>query len=186
MTDSSQGAIHDEHPFATPPNQRDPIRQFRGRLAAPVTVVTAGTGVDRAALTVSSLMVAEGDPPRVHFLLGTTTDLYDVLEDSKRFVVHVLEVPHQLAADRFAGLAPSPGGPFAGLDVIDGEYGPEIAAFPSRAYCRYEGGPEGTYHVLASGVVDRVDLHELSDPLLYFRGAYRALAPPPGWGRADL
>lgn len=179
MTDN-QGSIHDEHPFAAPPSQRDPMRQLRGRLAAPVTVITAGSAENRVALTVSSLMLAEGEPARVHFLLGITTDLYYAVEDSKRFVVHVLESSHQQPADRFAGLAPSPGGPFAGLEVLDGEYGPEIAAFPTRAYCRYEGGPEGTLHVLASGIVDRVVLHDLESPLVYFRGGYRTLATPPG------
>ena len=42
MTD--QGGVHEDHPFETPDEQRDPARRFRGRLAAPVTVITAGNG----------------------------------------------------------------------------------------------------------------------------------------------
>ena len=34
------GMIHDENPFIDSPDQRDPIRRFRGRLTAPVTIVT--------------------------------------------------------------------------------------------------------------------------------------------------
>ena len=156
-------------------DRRDPVRQFRGRLAAPVTVITAGAGSARTGLTVSSLMVAEGDAPRVHFLLGTTTDLYEVVEETRSFVVHVLEEPHRGLADRFAGLAPSPGGLFAGLAVDDGEYGPVIEELSSRIHCRYDGGPAGEFHVLAGGDIARVELHDLTSPLLYFRGSYRLL-----------
>ncbi len=53
----SHGEIHDEHPFVTPPEQRDPARRLRGRLAAPVTILTAGRDRNRTGLTVSSLVV---------------------------------------------------------------------------------------------------------------------------------
>jgi len=36
----SPGEIHEAQPFATLPVERDPVRRFRGRLAAPVTIVT--------------------------------------------------------------------------------------------------------------------------------------------------
>ena len=57
------GEIHEgEHPFHPPEGERDPVRRMRGRLAAPVTIITAGDDVGRSGLTVSSLMLAEGDP----------------------------------------------------------------------------------------------------------------------------
>ena len=36
--------IHDDNPFGIPEADRDPVRRFRGRMPAPVTVVTAGVG----------------------------------------------------------------------------------------------------------------------------------------------
>lgn len=173
MTDRS--GIHDEHPFAAPPGERDPARQLRGRLAAPVTIVTAGSADGRAGLTISSLVVAEGEPPMVYFLVGSTTDLFDVMEKTGRVVVHVCETRHRDLADVFAGLRPSPGGLFDGLDVVDSEWGPEIGGFGTRAYCSYEGGDEETYSVMAEATLDRVVVDGLDYPLVYFRGRYRSL-----------
>jgi flavin reductase (DIM6/NTAB) family NADH-FMN oxidoreductase RutF len=167
-----QGGIHDDHPFATPMELRDPVRRFRGRLASPVTVVTSGKGDRRTGLTVSSLLVAEGEPSYVHFLCGTATDLWDAIRDTGTFVVHILEGGHRPLSDRFAGIRPSPGGLFAGIDVADSEYGPQLRALRSRAYCRYIGHREGALHALVHGLIERVDLHDLREPLQYFRGEY--------------
>ncbi len=171
----SDGSIHDEHPFQPPLGERDPARRLRGRLVAPVTVVTAGRPEGRAGLTVSSLMVAEGEPARVYFLVGTTTDLFEAMQETGRFVVHVLGDADGDIADVFAGLRPSPGGPFRGREVVDGDYGPELP-LGTRAYCRFVGGEEATYHLLAAGEIDRIELSEFTDPLAYFRGSYRRLA----------
>jgi 3-hydroxy-9,10-secoandrosta-1,3,5(10)-triene-9,17-dione monooxygenase reductase component len=51
--------------FAVPPGRRDPARRWRGRLVAPVTVWTAGHPPSGAGLTVSSVLVAEGQPVRL-------------------------------------------------------------------------------------------------------------------------
>lgn len=167
-----QGGIHDEHPFAAPMGLRDPVRRFRGRLTSPVTIVTAGGPADRAGLTVSSLVVAEGEPAHVHFLCGTATDLWDAVTGTGAFVVHILEGTHRALSERFAGVRPSPGGPFAGLDVVDTEYGPELAEIGTRAYCRYQGHRDEAMHALVHGRIERVVLHDLRDPLRYFRGEY--------------
>ena len=166
------GEIHDEHPFATPPDQRDPVRQFRGRLTAPVTVVTAGGPSARAGLTGSSLFVAEGDPSFVHLLVGAGTDLWFAIEETGRFVVHILEEEHRELSDRFAGLRPSPGGLFAGLEVSDTEFGPVITALGSRAFCRYHSHRDDPFHALVHGTIERIELHDLRRPLRYFRGEY--------------
>ncbi len=173
MTD--QGGVHDEHPFETPQEQRDPARRFRGRLAAPVTVITAGKGDHRTGLTVSSLVVAEGDPSRIYFLLGSTTDLHYGLEETGKFVVHVLEEGNEAIADVFAGLRPSPGGRFAGLNVEQSKWGPVLSDVRTRAYCTYEGGDEETFFIVAEGAIDKLELGDIEDPLVYFRGRYRTL-----------
>lgn len=167
-----RGGIHDDHPFATPPELRDPVRRFRGRLAAPVTVITSGEGGRRTGLTVSSLLVAEGEPPSLHFLCGTATDLWDAIAETGTFLVHVLEAGHRSLADRFAGIRPSPGGLFSGIEAADTGYGPEIGAVHTRAYCRYVGHRDEPMHVLVHGRIERVELHDLREPLRYFRGGY--------------
>lgn len=172
---SDQGGVHEDHPFETPVDQRDPARRFRGRLAAPVTVITSGAGEHRTGLTVSSLVVAEGDPSRIYFLLGSTTDLFYGLEETGKFVVHVLESEDQAIADVFAGLRPSPGGKFAGLEVEQSEWGPVLTSVKTRAYCTFEGGDEETFFIVAEGKVDKIELIDIDDPLVYFRGRYRKL-----------
>ncbi len=169
------GSIHDEHPFATPEDLRDPARRLRGRLSSGVTVVTAGGPDGPTGLTVSSLLVAEGEPSRVVILVGEVTDLWSAIEGSGTWVLHVLEAGQRELSDRFAGLRPSPGGLFAGLAVEETPWGPALAAVGTRAFCRFERSVETGFHRLVTGTIERVELGEPADPLVYFRGRYRAL-----------
>ena len=168
----SPGEIHEDHPFRDPPEERDPARQLRGRLAAPVTIVTSGGPDDRTGLTISSIVVAEGEPASVHFLLGPATDLRHALDEHGTFIVHVAQREHRELADRFSLIRPSPGGLFAGLDVTDTEYGPELTVMETRAYCRYFGHRRSGHALLMEGVIEDLGLHDLTDPLCYFRGQY--------------
>lgn len=170
------GSIHEEHPFRTPEDRRDRVRQFRGRLAAPVTVLTAGGPSARTGITVSSLVAAEGEPGSIYFLLGPDTDFADVVRDTGRFVVHVLGEEQRALADVFAGVRPSPGGMFRGLDVIDGQWGPVIAGIGNLAFCSFRDAVTESYSSLVSSTVDRVEIDELTDPLLYYRGSYRTVS----------
>ena len=172
---ADQGGVHDDHPFETPPDQRDPARRFRGRLATPVTIVTSGSGDHITGLTVSSLVVAEGEPSRIYFLLGSTTDLFYGLEETGKFVVHVLEADDRTLADVFAGLRPSPGGRFAGVKSEQTEWGPVLTDVKTRAYCTFEGGDEETFFIVAEGRIDKLEISDVGDPLVYFRGRYRKL-----------
>lgn len=181
----SGGLIHGEHPFATPPDLRDPARQLRGRLASGITVLTSGGPGSRTGLTVSSLLIAEGEPSRVVALIGEATDLWFAIEQSGTWVVHVLGAGHQELSDRFAGLRPSPGGLFAAVEVEDTPWGPAISALGTRAYCRLERSVETGFHRVATGIIDQIDLEDLSDPLVYYRGRYRNLLNDPPGSRFD-
>jgi flavin reductase (DIM6/NTAB) family NADH-FMN oxidoreductase RutF len=170
------GEIHEgEHPFTPPEAERDPIRRFRGRLAAPVTIVTAGDDTGRAGLTVSSLMLSEGELGSVHFLLGPTADVYDVIERTDRFVVHILAQEHRTLSEVFAGRRPSPGGPFVGIAVVDTDWGPALSDIADRAFCSGVTVVEHGYSLLVSAAIDEVVVADLTDPLTYFRGSYRSL-----------
>jgi len=170
------GEIHEgEHPFIPPEDERDPVRRLRGRLAAPVTIVTAGDAGNRAGLTVSSLMLAEGDPGSVHFLLGPTADVYDAMTRTDRLVVHVLAGESRTLSEVFAGRRPSPGGPFVGVTTTDSEWGPVIEEIEDRAYCSGVSVTEHGYSLLVSASIDQVAIADLTNPLLYFRGRYRGL-----------
>jgi 3-hydroxy-9,10-secoandrosta-1,3,5(10)-triene-9,17-dione monooxygenase reductase component len=173
----SEGHVHYENPFVTPVDKREPARRLRGRLALPVTVWTAGSPQARTGLTISSIVVAEGNPSIVVGLVNETTDLFGAIHDTGAFVVHVLNYADRVLADRFAGLRPSPGGLFADLDVAESEWGPVLASAANRAYCRFTDEAPAGYQRLVRGSIERIDLEELATPLVYFRGRYRALEP---------
>ncbi len=117
--------IHDTHPFADP--DPDPVRRFRGRLGGAVALVTAGDDSRRAGLTVSSLMVANGDPAQVILLVDPDSDLHDVLADhDHRAVVQLLSWRHRDLAEAFAGTAPAPGGPFRTGEFETTAWGPRL------------------------------------------------------------
>jgi 3-hydroxy-9,10-secoandrosta-1,3,5(10)-triene-9,17-dione monooxygenase reductase component len=169
--------IHSDNPFVDDPDSRDPVRRFRGRLTAPVTIVTAGDAATKTGLTVSSVVVIEGEPGMVEAVVGPTSDLWEAVAETGRFVVHICGDTHQARAEVFAGLRPSPGGVFAGLDVTESEWGPVIDDMTNRAYCTYESRRETGYSGLVTGRIDRVELTEMTRPLTYFRGRYHALPP---------
>ncbi|MBO0713353.1 MAG: flavin reductase [Acidimicrobiales bacterium] len=168
-----------DDPFATPPEWRDQARRLRGRLAAPVTVWTAGEGARRAGLTVSSLVVAEGDPAVMIGVVSPTSELWDAIEATGAFVVHVLGEGERQLADRFSGARPGLGGPFGDLEVDQTPYGPVLASVQSRACCRLlDASPVG-YQQLVRGSVGPLTLAEVTRPLLWYRGHYRRLGADP-------
>jgi len=166
-------SIHDEHPFATPAELRDPARRLRGRLTAGVAVFTAGTLPRATGLTVSSLLVAQGNPDRILALVDEETA--DDIATAGRFVVHVLAEGQQAISDRFAGLRPSPGGLFHNLDVRQTDYGPVLEVARNRAFCTWERAEEIGYHTFLVGVIEKIEVEDLGAPLVYYRGRYRTL-----------
>ena len=172
---SGSGEVHYENPFATPAEARSPARRLRGRLTSGVTVWTSFGDEGAAGLTVSSVVVADGDPGRILGLLNDTTTLWEAIASSRRFVVHLLDRDHRDVAERFAGLRPAPGGVFAGLDADPSDWGPVLGGISNRAYCRLVSDAPAGYQILVAGTIERVDLAELERPLVYFRGRYRDL-----------
>src|SRR5882757_9013403 len=108
--DAPGGQIHASDPFATPESDKSDVRRLRGRLAAPVTLWTAP---GPSGLTVSSVLVADGDPGRVLGLIDEESDFWAAAAAAGRFAVTPLTPADRQLADRFAGLMPSPGGLFA-------------------------------------------------------------------------
>jgi 3-hydroxy-9,10-secoandrosta-1,3,5(10)-triene-9,17-dione monooxygenase reductase component len=166
-----------ENPFVTPLPLREPSRRLRGRLIAPVTIWTSGRGEEAAGLTISSILVAEGPPAVVFGIMDQTDDLWEAIHHTRAFVVHVLEESHRDLSERFAGLRPSPGGPFAGLPVRDSKWGPVLTDLSTRAYCTYSESTEAGLQHLVRGEISGMELSDVEHPLAYFRGRYRALRP---------
>ena len=163
--------IHSEHPFVPPEGDRDPLRRLRGKLPAPVTVWAAGTGRERRGLTVSSVLVAAGDPPHVLGLVDEEADLW--AEPPSTLVVNVLGPGHAYLAEAFAGTVPAPGGPFTQGEWSDSEWGPVLA--DAAAWMGVRLVPAPPRHVgwglLLDGVVEHVETTS-TEVLTHVRGRY--------------
>ena len=164
--------IHASDPFATPDQDKSPVRRLRGRLAAPVTLWTTP---GPAGLTVSSALVADGDPGRVLGLIDEESEFWDAVSAAGVFAVSPLGVQDQQLADRFAGLMPAPGGLFATGEWTPTDYGPVPAHAGTWAGCRLAGNRECGWALLVEATIETVTLDPGPAPLVYFRGRYRQL-----------
>jgi 3-hydroxy-9,10-secoandrosta-1,3,5(10)-triene-9,17-dione monooxygenase reductase component len=164
-----------QHPFATPPERRDPVRRLRGRLVAPVTVWTAGDPEGGAGLTVASVLVAEGQPARMLGLIDPTSAFWEAMRRSGAFVVHALAVGDRALAERFGEVRPPIRGAFTGLEVTASPWGAMLAGRRPRVACRLAGTTTVGYAELVEGVIERLDLEELEDPLAWQHGRYRSV-----------
>lgn len=169
--------IHTTHPFLEPEGDRDPVRRLRGRMGATVSLWTAGSGDDRAGLTVSSWLVSGGEPGRVLALLDPDADLTDVLFTTGRGVLQLLSWEDRNLADVFAGTAPAPGGPWRLAGWEETSHGPRLAHAETWATVEVESDVEVGWSRLVTCTLVDVTVGEDVDPLVHRRGRY---VPPGG------
>jgi flavin reductase (DIM6/NTAB) family NADH-FMN oxidoreductase RutF len=144
---------------------------------APVTLWTATGPAGPAGLTVSSMLVADGDPGRMLGLVDDESDLWEALSAAGRFAVCPLHAGQRQLADRFAGLAPAPGGRFAHDRWQETGYGPVPADHPTWVGCRLDHArPFGWGLLVEATVAEVVIAADEVDPLSHYRGRYRALS----------
>jgi flavin reductase (DIM6/NTAB) family NADH-FMN oxidoreductase RutF len=165
-------SIHSEHPFLEPEAERDAARRLRGRLGGTVTLWTCGAGASRAGLTVSSLMVAGGEPAHVLGLLDPDSHFVDVFQTVGKCVVQLLQWPHRDIAEAFASVAPAPGGVFRLAEWQDTEWGPRLQDAASWAALRLVEARNVGWSLLVDSEVEHVVLGEGPDPLVHRRGRY--------------
>jgi len=162
--------IHDTHPFADP--DPDPARRLRGRLGGTVTLWTAGSGADRAGLTLTSVLVVLGVPARLLGLVDPDSDLADAVGETGRAVVHLLAWADRDLAEGFAGTAPAPGGVFRQAAFADTEWGPRLEHATTWAGVRVETATDLGWSRLLTCGVEHLEVGEESDPLLHRRGRF--------------
>lgn len=165
-------SIHSEHPFLEPEHDRDPVRRLRGRLGGRVTLWTCGRGPTRAGLTVSSVMLANGEPAHALALVDPDSDLAAELESTRTAVLQLLGWSHRDLADAFAGQAPAPGGVFRFGDWADTDWGPRLADVSSWAGVRLADAREVGWSLLLDCVVEHVEVGDENEPLVHRRGRY--------------
>ena len=162
--------IHSTHPFADP--DPDPVRRLRGRLGGAVSLWTAGDEGSRAGLTVTSLMLANGEPPHVLGLLDPDSDLAERLLASGRCVVQLLSWPDRDLAEAFAGTAPAPGGPFRMAAFEQTSWGPRLVSAHTWVGATLVDQREVGWSVEVTCRVDEVVVGDDAEPLVHRRGRY--------------
>lgn len=167
--------IHSDHPFLPPEGERDPLRRFRGRLAAPVTVWTVASAGERAGLTVSSMLVADGDPGGLLALVDEDSEFWDVAQSAASVAVSLLAWEHRGLADAFAGTAPAPGGPFKMARWNDTTWGPVLEGAVGWIGARFVQEPPRHvgWGLLLEAAIEHVEVNGDAEALTHVRGRYR-------------
>ncbi|TCO38682.1 flavin reductase (DIM6/NTAB) family NADH-FMN oxidoreductase RutF [Kribbella antiqua] len=154
------------------------MRRLRGRLPSPVGLWTTSYDGKRAGLTVSSMLVADGEPGYVIGLIDPDSDLWETLRQARTAVVSLLGGPHQQLADAFGYVAPAPGGPFKMIDWTDTAWGPAPATVSTWAGCRLtaDNPPEVGWALQVQLEIEHVELTaDEIPPLVHRRGRYTTL-----------
>ena len=153
-------------------------------MSAPVSVWAAGEGTHRVGWTLSSFLVADGQPAEVLGLLDEDSALADRLLHAVPaagipLAVNLLGWPHRGLADAFAQLAPRPAGR---SPSASGATAPGVRCWTTRRLDRRPGAPSpdhAGWALLVRATVEHVELGpEPADGMLgHVRGRYRADRP---------
>ena len=153
----------------------DQFRDVMGRFATGVTVVTTANDGRLDGFTASSFSSLSLDPPLVLVCLGTDSACHEVFTEGGCFAINILSVEQadlsvrfsSVVGDRFQGIEHSRW--VTGAPILDGA----IAAIDCRLHAVHEGGD----HSILVGRVERLGaIREEAEPLIYYRGAYRAVS----------
>lgn len=173
MSDEASGAsLRYGNPWVAPPHERDPLRRWRGHLVLPVTVwLAAGeAGEVPVGLTVSSLVVGQGDPPVLAGLISPSTELADALvTPGVQFVVHVVGSGQRRLAQHFSGELPAPPELLA---TRPSAHGPVLEALGDRIFCRLTSSKPFGWSLLVEAEVTEVEVAGQSKALAWYHGAF--------------
>ena len=153
-------------------------REFRralGTFPTGVAIITTrdvdGTPVG---LTCNSFSSVSLDPPLVLWSLRSASKSLDAFRRAGAFAIHVLSRDQHALSSHFASSA---GSKFDGME-LGGQGLPEVEGCSARFVCRTAFEHEAGDHVVFFGEVEAF-VHCEHEPLVFHRGAYRAIAGLP-------
>jgi flavin reductase (DIM6/NTAB) family NADH-FMN oxidoreductase RutF len=154
----------------------DAFRKALAAWASGVTIVTSRHGDAVHGMTVSAFSSVSLDPPLVLVCADKSSDTHGVIARSGRFAVNVLARGQRALSDRFA-VKKDEHLRFAGVPWGEAVTGaPLLDEALVGIDCRVAAAHDAGDHVIYVGSVEAVRQRE-GEPLLYFRGRYRGLAP---------
>jgi len=148
------------------------FRQAMGHFASGVTVVTTASTGELYGMTVSSFSSLSLNPPLVLICIDKSVPSHDMIRDSGRFVVNILEERQEHLSRRFATTANDK---FKGVAWHSGQLGlPVLDNTLAAIECRLRDALDGGDHTIFVGEVVDAEVRE-GAPLLYYRRGYREL-----------
>ncbi|MBB6310065.1 flavin reductase family protein [Xanthobacter tagetidis] len=163
-------------PFAvhTPAVDAAAFKAGMRALASGVTVITSCADGRLNGMTATAVCSVSASPPRLLAVVNREAASHGLIERGAAFAVNILAHDQDHVAARFAQRLERP---FEGLAYAQGETGCALldraaASLECRLHERHDAGT----HTIFIGEVIAVRAAE-AEPLLYFSGAYRRLAP---------
>jgi flavin reductase (DIM6/NTAB) family NADH-FMN oxidoreductase RutF len=151
-------------------------RSFRdalGRFATGVAFVTAAPDGKPAGLIVNSLASVSLEPPLVSFSPSRSSLTWSRMRRARRFGVNVLGSQHERWATR---ATPAGADRFAGLDWQLGHGAvPLLMDALASLECEIVAEHPAGDHWIVVGRVDDLRISPITDPLVFFAGAFGAL-----------
>jgi flavin reductase (DIM6/NTAB) family NADH-FMN oxidoreductase RutF len=170
--------IHGDYPFPT--GEPNPVRQFRGRMASPVSIWTGTAEIGNVGWTVSSFVVADGAPAMVVGLLDEDSDLAATLRPGAALAVSLLGWQHRSLADAFAQVTPAPGGVFRQGEWSRTEWGSVLADAPGWLGARVTDDLEqrAGWTLLVRADIEHTETGTEMPVLTRYRGRYHPFPSP--------
>lgn len=152
------------------------LRNALGRFATGVCLITAVTDEgEPLALTANSFSSVSLDPPLVLWNLQNNSEVFAVYSGAKHYAINVLAGNQQELSSRYAR---------KGDHVLDPEHftlgenggAPIINDALVSFECTLDATHPGGDHLIIVGRVDAMNVRPEGEPLVFYSGAYRALA----------
>lgn len=154
------------------------LRNALGRFPSGVTVVTSGKAGMEYGMTCQSFTSLSLEPPLVLVCVGNESGMRQILEETGAFTVNILSTAQEHLSGFFASSKrPPPPHQFDEVGHTPGVTGTARIKGATTVFdCRLQGMLEGGDHRIVVGEVEAFAQTGDDSPILFFEGAYRALA----------
>lgn len=143
-------------------------------MPAPVSIWTSEACGQRDGWTISSVMIADGEPAEIIALVDEDCDWWDLFSETGLACVNILGPGQGGIADAFARVAPSAGGVFRTGEWQDSSHGPRLtgaAAWAGVSLVTTDPEHSG-WGLLVRAQVDWIEIAEGIEALEHRKGHY--------------
>lgn len=149
------------------------FRNAMGKFATGITVITTETNGTTHGMTANAFMSVSLTPKLVVVSIAEKAHMLDKIKQAGRFAVNILAEDQQDMSMIFAGQLKDQ---VVDFDVVHGV--PVLKNTLATIVCDVANEVVAGDHTLFIGEVKELIQDEEKDPLLYFKGSYRALKGP--------